>query len=305
MNELLSAVVLIVGIAVLTLSGPFIATAFLLLRKRRARARRRSPLTANLLRGPGHALREEIDKVSSDIDTSAMALVFVPILLAGVYFAQAHLQGQKDAPIRIAVFGIAWLGVIVVSTIKLLKHSIRMDALRAGLDAEMAVGQELDQLMRQGAVVFHDFPAESFNIDHVVVAPQGVFAVETKGYTKLNKKRGKIDATVVFDGQMLKFPDWTTAEPIEQARRQADWLAKWLSSATGSAIPVVPVLALPGWFVDRRGRNAVRLFSGKELGNLLKINSGKNLSEQDVQRVVHQVEQRCRNVKPGYRPIDP
>ena len=38
------------------------------------------------------------------------------------------------------------------------------------VDAEVAIGQELDQLMRDGAAVFHDMPAERFNIDHVVIA---------------------------------------------------------------------------------------------------------------------------------------
>ena len=95
----------------------------------------------------------------------------------------------------------------------------------------MAVGQELDQLMRQGAATFHDLPAEQFNIDHVVVAAEGVFAVETKGFTKPNQGRGKADATVVYDGETLRFPRWTT---------------------------------------------------------------------QDVQRIAHQVEQRCRTVTPLY-----
>ena len=61
----------------------------------------------------------------------------------------------------------------------LLRQSVRMDRLRLGLDAELAVGQELDQLMRQGAAVFHDFPADKFNIDHIVISRGGVFAIET------------------------------------------------------------------------------------------------------------------------------
>jgi len=53
-----------------------------------------------------------------------------------------------------------------------------------GYDAELSVGQELNQLMRQGAVVFHDLPADGFNIDHVLISALGVFAIETKEYTK-------------------------------------------------------------------------------------------------------------------------
>jgi hypothetical protein len=183
---------------------------------------------------------------------------------------------------------------------KLWKAAGQIDNLRAGFVAELAVGQELDQLMRQGAVVFHDIPADKFNIDHVVISSEGVFAVETKGFTKPKQGRGKADATVVFDGKVLKFPTWTTKDPLDQADRQAAWLAKWLASAVGSAVRVLPVVALPGWFVERTGRGDVRVFNGKELAGLLKSRGAQPLSAQDVQRVAHQVEQRCRTVVPRY-----
>jgi hypothetical protein len=180
-----------------------------------------------------------------------------------------------------------------------------MDKLRLGIDAELAVGQELDQLMRDGAAVFHDLPGDKFNIDHVVIAPQGVFAVETKGYAKPNRGGGTADATVVFDGKSLAFPDWSSSKPIEQADRQARWLADWLTSATGEPVHVAPALALPGWYVERKGRGPVLVFSGRELrGHLLKARTAQPLSAEQMRRVTHQVEQRCRDVEPQYRPGD-
>jgi hypothetical protein len=183
---------------------------------------------------------------------------------------------------------------------KLWRTGERLDKLKAGYDAELAVGQELDQLMRQGAFVFHDFPAAGFNIDHVVIAPQGIFAVETKGFTKPNRGKGRPDATVLFDGTVLKFPTWTTKEPLEQAERQAEWLAKWLTSSIASPVNVLPVLALPGWFVELGGRSNVSVYSARQLAQLLRSRGAKPLSDQDVQRVVHQVQQRCRSVIPKY-----
>jgi hypothetical protein len=198
------------------------------------------------------------------------------------------------------VYALAAIAFIACMLRKLLKAGTRLDHLKAGYDAEVAVGQELDQLMRQGAATFHDLPAEQFNIDHVVVAAKGVFAIETKGFTKPNQGRGKADATVAYDGELLRFPHWTTEEPLDQAERQAAWLAKWLSSAVGSPVLVLPVVALPGWFVERTGRGRVRVFSGKELAGLLKSRGAQALTAQDLQRIAHQVEQRCRTVTPLY-----
>jgi hypothetical protein len=112
--------------------------------------------------------------------------------------------------------------------------------------------------------------------------------------------RGKASATVVFDGKSLAFPTWTTGKPLEQAERQATWLAQWIKSATGSATPVLPILALPGWFVERTGRGNVRVFNGKELAGLLKSRGTQGISEQDAQRIAYQIEQRCRTVAPRF-----
>jgi len=202
------------------------------------------------------------------------------------------------------LFAALAIAFIACVTRKLWKTAERLDHLKAGFDAELAVGQELDQLMRQGAATFHDIPADNFNIDHVVISGEGVFAVETKGFTKPKQGRGRADATVVFDGKVLKFPTWSTKEPLEQAERQAAWLAKWLTSAVGFTVHVLPVVALPGWFVERAGRGDVRVFSGKELAGLLKSRGTQPLSAQDVQRIAHQVEQRCRTVAPRYDESD-
>jgi type I restriction enzyme R subunit len=76
-----------------------------------------------------------------------------------------------------------------------------------------------------------------------------------------------------------------------------------VTGATGERIEATPVLALPGWFVDRQGRGPVLVFSGSELRrHLLKARDSRPLSAEQMQRVVHQVEQRCRDVKPRYRP---
>ena len=185
---------------------------------------------------------------------------------------------------------------------RLFKRGSHIDKLKAGYDAELAVGQQLDQLMRKGAVVFHDVPAEGFNIDHVVIARVGVFAIETKGFTKSLKLQGRERARVVFDGKQLHFPEWSTDEPLQQAQRQAKWLERWLAGAVGEAVPVLPVLALPGWFVERHGQGSVRVYSGRELAWLVdKPASTAPLAADQLRRIEHQLEQRCRNVTPTYK----
>src|SRR5690606_9842720 len=65
-------------------------------------------------------------------------------------------------------------------------------------------------------------------------------------------------------GEALRFPDWRDDAPVIQARRQAQWLARYLRESLGREIPVMPAIALPGWWIDRTEeskRSDVRVFT--------------------------------------------
>ncbi|MDP2056521.1 MAG: hypothetical protein Q8K35_02020 [Thiobacillus sp.] len=76
------------------------------------------------------------------------------------------------------------------------------------------------------------------------------------------------------------------------------WLSKWLTSAVGESVTVKPVLALPGWFVDRKGRGDALVISGREAPSILKAKH-EPLSDSLIKRIEHQLEQRCRDVEPS------
>jgi hypothetical protein len=260
-----------------------------------SRKGRRSPLTTQLLRSPGESLRRQIDDISIDV----ASYIFGSFLL--VPFSFYYFSISQKATASVATRIITALGLLVIAGwyfYKLWQVLKERNKLRLGLDCETAVGQELNQLMLHGCRVYHYFPAEKFNIDHVVISPKGVLAVETKGRSKPNKKGGPSDATVVFDGNGLKFPHRFEKSPIDQAKRQAKWLSTWLSSAVGEPVSVQPVLALPGWFIQRERPADILIVNGKNPAMLLKWANGDSLSDSMIKRISHQIEQRCRDVEP-------
>jgi len=301
MTQFATQLALLAGVLATLVVGPGTALAFLIVRRKRRRTRRRSPIGIDLLRSPGHTVREQLDEASSDLTWDVLLISMVPMTFLAIGLAQGHVVGLQQMIALIPIYAGAAVLFIAGMIRKMVRAGELIDKLRAGFDAELAVGQELDQLMRSGAAVYHDFPADGFNIDHIVISPQGVFAIETKGYTKPANVSGKDGAKVTFDGKALKFPTWTTKEPIEQAERQARWLSKWASNATGEPVLAWPVVALPGWFVERTGRSIVRVYSGRALGTLLNSGSGTLIAPQVLQRIAHQVEQRCRTVVPADR----
>src|SRR5690606_12735252 len=131
------------------------------------------------------------------------------------------------------------------------RKSIRLRTKRLrlgeGLKAELMTAQLLMPLAVRGCHVFHDIPADNFNLDHVVIGPYAVVMVETKSRKKSGK--GRQSAQVRYGGKTLHFPDHANTKAVEQARHEARWLADFLRQAAGEPTPVVPVVALPGWFV--------------------------------------------------------
>lgn len=284
----------IIFVAIVVL--PFlIAVVFSILKMKKQARYRKSPISSKLLRAPGQSLRAEVEANWEKIEDSFFILLlifFPPFLLLSLF---VHLNNlipwwQIGIVLFLYLFLIGW------GTRRLSRLLDQRFKLLVGLDAEQAVGQELNQLMLSGYHIYHDFPAEKFNIDHVVVGASGVYAVETKGRTKPKDKKGKADHNVIFDGQKLQFSGWIETAPLDQAKRQAEWLSKWLSKATGTSVRVQGVLVFPGWYVKRQGKGPVWVMSGKEVYSLK--NGCHECSQQLIQQVAHQLEQKCRDVGP-------
>jgi len=86
----------------------------------------------------------------------------------------------RDLPRRpwvftlVALAGTAWLAL------RIFRLRRRVQTLKLGRDGERAVGQFLEGLREGGARIFHDVPAEGFNLDHVVISTHGIYVVEPR-----------------------------------------------------------------------------------------------------------------------------
>jgi hypothetical protein len=80
---------------------------------------------------------------------------------------------------NIALWAIVGAALPVLDLIRRPQH---IDAWRSGAEGERVVGKMLDKLRGQGVVAIHDrrVPGRNTNIDHIAIAPCGVFVVDTK-----------------------------------------------------------------------------------------------------------------------------
>ncbi len=208
---------------------------------------KRSPLKDKPLRYPGQSLDSEIDEVRMNI----AFYVGLAFLIATVAFYEWWHFIKKIPPQPvIAVITAAVISLYSLMKIRQLRK--RLAHLRLGRDGERIVGQALEELREQRYAIFHDIVGTDFNIDHVVVSPHGIFAIETKTYSKPTKG----NSIVAFDGEKITLPGRRPdSKPIRQSIANANWLRNdVLLVSTGKLFPIIPVVVFPGWWVEETGK---------------------------------------------------
>ena len=253
---------------------------------------KKHPLNFDLLRSPGQSLKERIEELTEKITDYLLFMFIGPLALYAIVVSQ-YLTSTPPSPFLLILYlGVA-LGLSVFFSLKIFRLLRTRTHYRLGYDCELMVGQGLHSLLAERFRVFHDFPADGFNIDHIAIGPTGVFAIETKGRAKSSKAENR-NWEVRYDGRQLAFPGWTETRPITQAVDQARWLRTWLCQATGSETPVEPVLAVPGWYIKRTGPGGPRVYNGKNPTPLAR--GAQLLSDEQIQAIAFQVERQCRTV---------
>ncbi len=171
-----------------------------------------------------------------------------------------------------------------------------------GYFGERVVGEALEPLKAQGWRVFHDVPCSAngnaFNIDHVAVGPTGVYVIETKTRRKGGARPGFDDHKVYFDGHALVWPWGEDNHGLEQTEQNAEWLSATLFPNIGEFVPVIPILTLPGWWVEMkpaRDPRRCRVTNPKGLPKFLP-NGPCLLVQAKIDEIAAKLDARCRDV---------
>lgn len=203
----------------------------------------------SIKRLPGQALREEERKILDQFTDGPLLLMAFGWLMFGIECL--HIFTKMPPSL--------WLGLLfavpltVYATVKIRKLRGKLRSLRQGEEGERIVAQAIEQdLIPQGYVVFHDVPLEkdgrNFNVDHLLVGSNGIFAIETKNYTK----PGKGSPEVKYDGKTILWcgKHHTECDEIGQSISVAQSAKKLIDELTGLSVFVQPVLCAVGWYAN-------------------------------------------------------
>jgi hypothetical protein len=281
----------VMAFAMMMMPSLVIVSAVFVMRWLRAKEARRDPLTSELLALPGAQLQQKVASSNEDLGIRYLAGVLTCTLLGEIILLR-HISVDISAlNTHDYVFLVGSLAAAGWTCWEMVRVVRAKRTFFQGLRAEMATAQEVTAALMGNQRLLNDVVGDGFNIDHVVVSPAGVFAIETKSRRKLAVGNGS--PKVSYDGKSLKFTDWTETEPLTQAARQAQWLRGYLQKATGQSYAVQPVLALPGWFVEqtaRLGPNDVRVINPKNSGWLFTSKGAPVLTDAQIQQAIFMLE---------------
>lgn len=249
------------------------------------------------LRSPGEsALDKKKDFDHKILGNLILILTSAPCLLASYLSIPPNQRFSLGISI-VWVIAIAIYGCLMIYWFRQLSflYEKRHNWL-LGYRGERAVGEYLNQLMLHGCHVFHDFPLNGkANLDHIVVASSGVYAIETK--TKSKHSQLEENHKVFYDGKKLEFPSWTDTEYLAQAGDQADQLSRILTNSLKTPIEVRPILTIPGWFVELTTKPPykVQVLNHKQIHKVI-VENKRILSPDEVKTISDHLEKECRDV---------
>jgi hypothetical protein len=263
------------------------------------------PKIERVRRTAGEGARRKIDELSEKIEGAALAAFFAPIAVGASFLVAIQLVKPTGLALEIVIWAVPvfCLGLLIYYVVRFSRLVIERSDWRLGQFGERNVADHLETLRHRGWRVFHDVPAENkgtkFNIDHVVVGPGGVFAVETKTPRRHEVKYGgKEEHVVEYDGEKLRWPNGSI--DYDKPRRtvaRASWLLKWMQGQNLPVKEVIPLLAIPWWFV-RTVRTDTLYVEAMNPGQLAGAITSyeRRLSDNQISVIAAKLDQHCCDV---------
>lgn len=247
----------------------------------------KSPVPGQLLRQAGQSLREEFDRLCED---RLMPYVFIPFFFL-LIFAVESVQKIGRQPLSPQFWLIMSILITAYSGFQIFRLRPRLRRLRQGERGERRVAEILDRIRGKGFVAYHDLQEKGFNIDHVVVGPTGIYAIETKAWNVFGSRTinyfGEND--LVIGGKI------TLGRPLQGARGSARAVRLQLEEHLHERYAVKALLVFLGdWRINREAIDTdVDIITANRLENYLEWQQPE-LTRKEIERVCSHLERSAR-----------
>ena len=236
-------------------------------------------------RRAGESVSEERERRVYD---KLPVIVFLPFTFWCVFLV-TKLQ-QSNAVLRQPLFWLIFAIILsilsVISFMRLLHVARRFNR---GERGERHVADVLEELRSNGYRPIHDIVGDGFNVDHVLVGPAGVFAIETKFRSGQGEITFQNDETLIVGG----FPE--EKDSLKQARGSAKAVSQLIAENCARREWVTPIVVFVGdWKIRNEWRDTdTRVFTPDGLSRYIR-NQQPRLTYREIDLIVSHLERSAR-----------
>jgi len=215
--------------------------------------------------------------------------LLIVVALSG-YLVRAALPVP---PISSTIAGLLFFVLAVFVAAAANYSKVRLQAFLKGAKGEEVAARELS-LLPQGYTVFHGLDirkrpglaSAGSDLDHVVVGPTGIFAVETKNWS---------DSITIENGELLYDGITPTRPPLEQVKNEAQSLRAYLKSKTDLNLEIQPVLCFASNNLPQgeQGSSGVQVCNANRLTTVILSNVENHVTDSAQQSIVETLHKIC------------
>ena len=242
-----------------------------------------------IMREAAQRFRDELEALSRKQSTYLGAtLMFVFIFtVAHTFEAQRLFEGYPAWQLYVLLATLlAAAGFVLYRLVLTVRQWRQVRYLR---DANIAVGHCLQRIAVGHGRVFHDVVTPTGTVDHVLVGPGGIYAVNVVAHRAMRRENVEL-----ADGELHFRPDGKTI-PIADIASKTTRLEQDFRDLLKNAVRVRSVIAVPGWHADSQSSEGHLIVNERTLPMLRGWRDEADyLMDEDVQTLQQHLTKNCK-----------
>lgn len=242
-----------------------------------------------IMREAAQRFRDEFEALSRKQSAylgASLTFVFI-FVVAHTFEAQQLFEGYPLWQLYLLLTTLlAAAGFALYRLVRTVREWRRVRFLR---DANIAVGHSLQRIAVGHGRVFHDVPTPAGVVDHVIVGPGGIYAINVVAHRALRRESVRL-----ADGELCFRPDGKTI-PVTDIAARTTRLEQEFRELLKNSVRVRSVIAAPGWHADSQTGDGHLVVNERTLPMLRGWRSEADyLMDEDVQALQKHLTKTCK-----------
>ena len=235
--------------------------------------------------------REEFERLSASQSIYLSAALVFAMLFAAAYVLEAQqlFLGYPDWQLYLQ------LGFLILTLFfalyEISKTVMERREVRFLRDANVAIGHQLHRISSGNTRVYHDVATDAGIVDHVVVGPSGVYAINVVAYKARKAGHARLDGNTLF------FPGSDAGLSVANIAEKSARLEKEFRQLLDHKVRVRSVIATPGWDIGEQSSELHLLVNERNIAMLRGWrDNSDHLMNDDVESLQNELTAKCRRV---------